>query len=359
MRLIQIVPRLRPFDGVSDYALLLARRLRDDHGVDSTFVAAAGPPSPATGFAAHVMASATPDACDNALAAAGCGQGAHVLLHYVGYGYAPRGAPLWLSRAVARARPAFGFRLGVAFHELYATGRSWNSSFWLSGVQRWIARRLAVSCDWALVTREASRQWLEARGGLAGKPVSVVPMCSTVGEPPAPPAASTRPAVLVVWGGRATKDAVYGEQWPLVREACRSLGITRIVDIGPAASRYPEDGPAVDVRGMLDAPDLSRELLAARFGLLRYPASFLAKSTIYAAYCAHGVIPLLDDDAMAPSLDGIEARRHFLPVADAAGAYADPGAGNEIAANAYSAYRQHDSARHAQRIRAMLDGALR
>lgn len=359
VQLIQIVPRLQRFNGVSDYALLLAARLRDAHGVGGTLVTASrldgDAQELARGLGTHPLRAPTAAALTAALTAAGA-RGANVLLHYVGYGYARRGAPLWLVRALAGARRTLGFRLGVVFHELYATGPPWTSSFWLSGAQRWIARRIAACSDWALVTREASRQWLERGGAMTGKAVSVVPMCSMVGEPAAPVAPSeARAATLVVWGGR--KDMIYRQRWRQLREACRVLAISRIVDIGPAARHYPDDGPSIEPRGWLEAREVGRELQGARFGYLQYPASFLGKSSVYAAYSAHGVACLLDEDVPSRSLDGIEAGRHFLRIDEAIRAGLKPGDADTIAASARQAYEPHALARHAERVLAMARGA--
>ena len=71
-----------------------------------------------------------------------------VILHYVGYGYEKRGCPLWLIRGLESwKRNHRVHRLLVIFHELYAAGSPWQSSFWNSPVQRWITGRLARLAD--------------------------------------------------------------------------------------------------------------------------------------------------------------------------------------------------------------------
>jgi hypothetical protein len=56
---------------------------------------------------------------------------------------------------------------------------------------------------------------------------------------------------------------------------------------------------------------LRRELGAARFGLVDYDADRLAKSTIFAAYCAHGVIPICLSDR-AGEEDGLHPGSNYL-----------------------------------------------
>ena len=75
-----------------------------------------------------------------------------VVLQLSGYGFDKRGAPLWLLKEIeGRRRHIKSF--GVFFHELYAFGPPWSSSFWLSPVQRHIACRLAVLSDFWMTSR--------------------------------------------------------------------------------------------------------------------------------------------------------------------------------------------------------------
>ena len=58
-----------------------------------------------------------------------------------------------------------------------------------------------------------------------------------------------------------------------------------------------ENGAAVDgvpVRrlGVLPAAEVGELLGSSLAGFVAYPAYFLPKSTIFAAYCAHGMLPV-------------------------------------------------------------------
>jgi hypothetical protein len=338
MKLTQIVPRLGPMDGVGDYATVLAEALRRRHGVASRFVEAGG----ANGRGAFLGRLREAES------------GSALLLHYVGYGYAPRGAPVWLARAIARARRERPMRLGVVFHELYATGKPWQSSFWLGWAQKRVASGIARHCDGALLTRQASREWLERTGALAGKPVSVLPICSNVGEPASVPPFHDRAPSLVVWGSAAVREKIYGPWWPRVLDGCNSLGVSKVVDVGPPV-KLPDNGKlAVDARGQLPAAALGLVLLEARFGLLAYPASFLAKSSIFAAHAAHGVVPLLIDDTVAPDMDDLIAGRSFLRLGRDGVAGSDKAA--EVAQHARDWYSSHTAADHANAVVHMLGG---
>jgi hypothetical protein len=353
MRLIQVVPRIGPWDGVGDYAVRLAESMVERHGVSSTFIEAGERQSGAEASKLPFeVRGCTRREFTTTLAKAGAGD-AGVLLHYVGYGYAARGAPLWLARAIARTRRDLGFRLGVVFHELYATGPPWNSSFWLSELQKHVTRRLATECDYAVLTREESLKWLQGAGSLAGKVARVLPMASTVGEPVDSIPVSERPGVMVVWGSAVMKQAVYGRCWPAVVSACRDRGISQVVDVGePFAGQPRTDEVEVQARGRLPAPELSGILKRARLGLVVYPASFLAKSTLFAAYAAHGVVPLVVDARGTIAMDGLAAGRHFLPLAGRASGFAL--SLDEIAASLRAWYSGHTAAAHADAVWRML-----
>jgi hypothetical protein len=325
MQLTQVVPRLGPWDGVGDYAARLGEALQRRHGVTSGYLEAGNP----QGRRALVEALATARE--------------PVLLHYVGYGYARRGAPLWLARAVGRRNRER--RLGVVFHELYATGRPWQSAFWLGGLQKRVATRLARECEGALITREASREWLVRTGALAGKPVAVLPISSNAGEPQAVPPLAARPPKLIVWGSAAARGSLYGAQWSRVRAACAALGIAAVVDIGPPAALPDDAGLPIEPRGRLEAAALSQALLEARFGLVAYPAAFLAKSSIFAAYAAHGLAPVLLDADGTPDMDGLAAGRTYLRLGAPAAS-----APEDVARRAREWYSGHGVAAHADAV---------
>lgn len=337
-QLIQIVPRMNAGEGVFDCATQLARVLGARYGATSRFIEggrAAG--------RAHLS-----KALENAEAGTG------LLLHYVGYGYATRGAPLWLARMLEE-RPMPGPRLGVMFHELYATGRPWQSSFWLGGLQKSVAARIARCGEFALITREASHRWLERTGALAGKPVSVLPIFSNVGEPPDPAPLRRRPATMVVWGSAPARTSLYSRHGVQLGEACRALGITRITDIGAPAAPDVAGGIPVEARGTVTAEELGRVLSSSRCGVVVYPASFLAKSSIFAAYAAHGLVPLLLDKAHTTASDGLVAGRHFLRLS-AEGFEPGDASPEEVASQAHAWYSGHTSAVHAEAVWRMLGG---
>src|SRR5437667_12032532 len=174
----QIVPRISDNpDGVTDYAFNLANALWANHGLKTVFAPAE--PSQASRKGEFEIAS---------IADAGTlpAKSAHVILHYVHYGYQKRGLPFRLVPILRRVRETFGGRLVVIFHELFAIGPPWKSEFWLQPLQKKIARDVARLTDARLVSSESMQQMLE--GLVPGLDVVVHPVPSAFGEPVIDPA---------------------------------------------------------------------------------------------------------------------------------------------------------------------------
>jgi hypothetical protein len=271
LRIVQIVPRSDPGGGVSGYAEALAGGLARCCGIESELIAAGS-------------------SLDGGLAdASAC------LFHYVGYAYHPRGCPARLVGEIRRWRQAESGpverRLVTFFHEVYATGPVWRSSFWLSPVQRRLAAALARGSDRIATSLDLYGRML-ARFKPQGE-VIVTPVLSTVGEPETVPPLAERPPRMLVFGGPGVRGRAYGPEREALAAACRALSIEEIVDLGPARevpSRI--DGIPVRSLGPLPAAEVSARMLGARAGFLAYPFGFLPKSTIFAAYCAHGLLPV-------------------------------------------------------------------
>jgi hypothetical protein len=266
------------------------------------------------------------------------GEGARpapLLVHYANYGYARRGCPGWLVEGVEGWRAAGGRRLVTLFHEVYATGPPWRSSFWLTPRQRRLARRLADASD-AVVTTLPVYAELLAGCGHRGS-VEVLPVFSTVGEPAVVTPLAERLPRLVVFGGRGVRSRAYGGQLAALEASCRALDIEEVVDVGPSSATLPATvaGRPVTALGMLPAGEVSRHLAAARVGFLAYPPAFLPKSTIFAAYCAHGLLPVCAWSR--PQRGAVAAGRHFW----APGCPAQPTDLAALAVNAKNWYNKH------------------
>ena len=322
--MIQIIVPPRQDGGVFDFAC----QLRDALGLDVTALV-------------H-LAKAT---------AAGweIGSTEAVVLQMSGYGFEKRGAPLWLLHAIEKRRKHIK-TLGVFFHELYAFGPPWSSSFWLSPVQRHIARRLAELSDFWMTSREGSAVWLRRYAG--SKPHAVLPVFSTIGEPDAYD--QVRLPRIIVFGSPGLRQATYQAAgvrlFTWARQATleiHDIGVP-IPDVGLNAALQAN---RVVLHGRLADHEIRALMGNALFGLVAYPVEYIAKSSVFAAYCAHGMCPVLVSKNYGPA-DGLTAGIQYLPWLEAVG---DPGRAVVIGQVAKEWYQPHRLQCHAKMLMQFVD----
>lgn len=367
--ILQIVPRLPPaIDGVGDYAFLLARQLRAAHGVNTHFVVCDTGWKPEDGgrttedglrtsdiryptsdirldgFPVHQLRERS--AAELLRVLNQPGMPTTVLLQYVGYGYERRGCPLWLVRGLDKwrkqkaenrnqnqdsrkqkteikndeGRDTFQLsqfpisalpNLVTMFHELYAFGPVWRSSFWTSPVQRWIAKSLAQLSDGCVTNLRRNVPVLRRMTGRGVADFTVLPVFSNVGEPEVLPEWDERPPRMIVFGSAGQRRQVYEGHRAELEQACRAMNLEEIVDIGAPLEIPPLAVPVLQ-RGILSATEVSREMLNGRAGFFAYPAAYLGKSTIFAAYAAHGLVPITFSSNVMENEDGLKAGEHFI-----------------------------------------------
>ncbi len=301
--IVQIVPGLPPqVGGVADYAVVLGNRLGEELGTTSRYVLAGWqrqwhvePGLNAINVSGRrgrneLFESLTGVVDSHTL----------VVVHYVGYGYAKRGAPIALVKAIRDLRHAAnGVRLITVFHELFAFGPPWTSSFWLSPIQRWVAGSLALFSDTAVVNRTASGQWLRR---FTRCRTIYSPTFASVGEPSTSLEWNRRPRAAVVFGGGGIRERVYRRPLATLRRTFDSADIDQVWDIGPPIA-VPKNvaGRSVVQLGSLPAHEVSARLAMARLGVVSYPIGFVTKSSVCAAYASHGVPMLVLDGGPRPS----------------------------------------------------------
>jgi hypothetical protein len=280
--------------------------------------------------------------------------GDDVVLQMSGYGFQKRGAPLWLLDEL-RARRGEIRKLGVFFHELYAFGPLWSSSFWLSPVQRHIARQLAKLSDFWLTSREESARWLLLADPL--KPHEVLPVFSNVGE--SDKAAKPPSRRVAVFGGPGLRLATYRAAGPKLFEWARSCQL-EVHDVGSALpdaemSRQLAAQGAV-MHGCLNEAQVGHVMRKSDFGLLAYPVEYVAKSGVFASYCAHGACPILISDNYRQT-DGLTPGVQYIAGIPADGTARDLHA--RIGQAAWDWYQPHQLQRHVDVLRRLLDVARR
>lgn len=347
-RLIAIVPRVAPLmDGVGDYALALARELRAEFAIETSFVVTdpVWTGDQVEGFAVHRLPDHTPDELLKALPQ---GIPGTVLLHYEGYAYAKRGCPAWLIETLERwHRPSTGHMLLTIFHELYATGPPWTSSFWLSRQQRNLVGRLARLSDQNLTSPLLYAQRLKEMGNSAES----LPVFSSIGEPSQkPPTLASRRRRIVVFGTGGRRLQVYRRSSENLVRICGELAIEEIWDIGRESDSYPvpDIGVPVIECGEMSGPEVSKILLDSVAGVIDYPADMLSKSTIFAAYCAHRMLPLVAGYGSAEASDGLTFGAQYQLVNDPR--KLSMSSAQRIADHAFDWYQTHTLATHTQRL---------
>jgi hypothetical protein len=124
-------------------------------------------------------------------------------------------------------------------------------------------------------------------------PVEVVGVPSTVGEPARVGEYSERASRLVVFGSAAVRGRAWSDHREDLARVVESLGLAEVVDVGREAGA-PEAlaGRRVTRLGIAAPAEVSELLTSSRAGFVAYPPDYLAKSTVYAAYAAHGVLPV-------------------------------------------------------------------
>lgn len=301
-KMLQISPALPPsISGVGDYAALLGEAFRNaGYGLKTVTVDNGGvEPGPCVRLLRERNAEKLASIISEEKA---------ILLHFSGYGYAKRGLCRWLSDGLAKWKAgSTDRRLVTIFHEVYATGPLWRSSFWTARPQKRIALHLAQLSDAAFTTSEGGIQQL--RRVTPDMPLSLLPVFSNVGEPAVCAPVAERSPRVVVFGGARRRQDVYAAlaKAEQLGERLAALGIADIIDVGPV-SVVPDSvaGVPVEQRGPLPADEVSHVLADASIGFVDYPGHVFTKSGIAAAYFSHGLAVVNTSQASGFPADLIE-----------------------------------------------------
>jgi hypothetical protein len=303
MNLVQIVPGLLPrVDGIGDYALQLARRLRENRNIITTFVVAdpTWEGGAVEGFQAFRIPSRTPEGFLNAIVE--CEQSVSskslpLLLHFSPYGYQKRGYPLWLQRTLEGWDEVRKGTLNIVFHELEVhSSRPWSSAFWVSPLQRSMISHIAKLGYFQYTNAEFYRHSLEKWG--SGR-VSLIPNFSTIGEPATNPPFAERQKDIVVFGRGGQRKANYERGSDVLASLCRAVGAERIIDIGepiPGNDVSKIEGFPIVRCGRLEAEAVNKWMARSLGSFITYPVPLLPKSSVHAVSCAHGAIPFVFDN---------------------------------------------------------------
>jgi hypothetical protein len=319
--LIQIVPSLPPAtNGVGDYALTLACVLREEFGINTEFVVGndhwQGPETVEEFRVWRVAARSSRDLEQVLESIRSSSDAQSILLQLSIYGYAARGCPLWLLDSLRRWKSKHpGSRLITMFHELYAFGPPWKSAFWVSPAQRMVIREFARRSEHAASNTRLACERLEMFDPSKRQRIPVLAIPSGVGEPVETCELIARERSMVVFGQAPLRKRAYGAQFQSLQQACLDLGITCIQDAGAPFDGIPERVGEVPVirHGLMSASELSHLLAKSFGGFIDYPSGCLAKSSVFASYVAHRLVPVVACDNRSEA-DGLLCGTHYYCV---------------------------------------------
>ena len=294
-------------DGVGHYSLALAKEMARNHGVLTRFVVgdlewgggniSDFPVYRLSEHTAEAFCSLLAEVCAE-VSKTNSSMSCTVILHLSAYGYHKHACPFWLEEGL---RWWLGEgeqrRLLTIFHELYAIGPPWKKIFWFSPFQRMIAIRILKMSELVLTVAQKYGDRLHEWDPRKIGKITVFPPFSTIGEPKIIRPLHERTRRLIVFGHKANRSRIYRDSFDALVEACRLLNIYEICDIGTnLGDKFPEiNGVNFIATGPLPGAEISVMMCDSVAGFVDYGSGYLAKSSIFAAYCAHGLIPVLDE----------------------------------------------------------------
>jgi hypothetical protein len=257
-----------------------------------------------------------------------------IFLHMSAYGYARWGLCFWIPRLLSRLkRNAPALRIVTLFHEVATSGPIPTTAFWSSFAQKAISAQIAGLSD-AVVTNSSDHGRSLREIGVV-LDIRVWPVFSNVGELREPPAFARRADRVILFGSESVR------RWatqPLSAQAWRSIRVLGpIVEVGTGRPVLDAQ-PGVEWRGELASEAVSDLLSQAKFGLVCHPGWSLSKSGTFAAYAAHGCIPLVSWPAGSEP-DGLTVGAEFLATENANSV--DPALLPRVSENIWTWYQGH------------------
>jgi hypothetical protein len=306
-------------DGIGDYALQLAAQLRQDFQVETQFLVFRNDVQVepvANGFVTRQLSIHT---AETFCAAMPSGIQA-IIVHFSAYPYFDTslkgslgvGTPFWFTEALRSVVTTDCIKLIVMFHELPKL--YWKQFYlfdFLNPIQCIVSRRLARMAD-TVFTSSARFQLILSQW--IGNNVHKIPIFSSMGEPESVLPLGARQRQLIIFGGSA-RERIYQNHSSALIEGCQLLGINKIYDIGSTLNlpNFAHTGIEIVEMGFRSSAEIGALLSTSIAGCLDYtpfPGN-LGKSSVLAAYCAHGLVPILT--RYNPSeVDDLYRDRHYL-----------------------------------------------
>lgn len=216
------------------------------------------------------------------------------------YGYQTKGIPTWLPAQLAIIK-ARGAQIITFFHELWVQWPSVKTSaFWLAPLQYSICKRILSLSDISVFNVEWGYEWAKINSTAR---IEYITTCSTIGEPESQLSPwSERQNTLVVFGNPRARLEGYKRLLQKIASLKPDISSLCIDDIGAMSPQLEEllasFGPlagkflAIRRHGPLASGDVRRVLATSKFGLFTARWNHVGKSSVFAAYAAHGMCPV-------------------------------------------------------------------
>lgn len=313
---LQIVPGFSPqINGIGDYARIFERHFEEDSSVASAILVCntswENSPAP-TRIHLFSLKERSSNALEASLERLPFKPNI-IFLHFSNFGYDKRGTPSWLFHGLKKWLSNHSqVHLITFFHELYAMGPLWKSTFWFSILQRYVTRNFAKISKYCITNNSVYARWLLKNKKDAD--VLVLPVFSTIGEPLKVPNWSTRKKQAIVFGNKGQKELLYRENLRDLIYWLKLFNIETIIDIGskPQINSAFLGTTPVSFLGIAPEEKISEILMDSQIGFINYSFGILAKSTIFSAYSSHGMLPIIFNKKINFSPD-FKPFEHFIP----------------------------------------------
>lgn len=231
------------------------------------------------------------------------------------------------------------------FHELPTL--KWKKIKLFNPLQCQVSQYLAQIAHY-IVTN--NNQFQKIIKNWAKKSVKCLPNFSTIGESEKLITFQKRKNQMVIFG-TTSRCKIYQNNLPKLLKTCQILDIQTIYDIGQSLElkqKYNFRDINLVEMGFQPSEVIKEILLNSKYGCLDYShfPKNLGKSTVFAAFSAHGLVPLLIKNNFSQS-DGLEINQHYL-VLDGKFNHVEEKKLEAIANNAYQWYQKHTLAKNTE-----------
>ena len=220
-----------------------------------------------------------------------------ILLEFTPLAYSRLGFSFRLLLTVLRWR-LNGCRVITYFHELpFPNGRGLKKQLAVF-LQQVYCSFLAAATAHSVVNQRQGWRWLQLLCG--SHRLSFLPTCSNVGESDLVTTPDNRPLQVVIFGSPGKRRHSHALVASLGGYRKLFGAQVQVIDIGEPLDLPSALVPEVQILGSLPSAEIQERLLTSRFGFFYAEPNQFSKSGVFAAYSAHGVVPILSHKVINP-----------------------------------------------------------